>query len=106
MSWCCRNALGMYFDAFRMRGKYRQILNNWPSNTVQIIVVSDGSRILGLGDLSANGMGIPIGKYMAQNVLPTPNSVITCFHQKSASNPAVANRTLSSHFKLICILQS
>ena len=60
----------MYFDAFRMRGKYRQILNNWPSNTVQIIVVSDGSRILGLGDLSANGMGIPIGEYMAHYVLP------------------------------------
>eukprot|EP00884_Botryococcus_braunii_P013926 jgi/Botrbrau1/22534/Bobra.114_2s0058.1 len=57
-----RNALGMYFDAFNQRGRFRRILNNWPSHNVQIIVVSDGGRILGLGDLGTNGMGIPIGK--------------------------------------------
>ncbi|XP_051189666.1 NAD-dependent malic enzyme 59 kDa isoform, mitochondrial [Lolium perenne] len=73
-----RRPRGMYFSA-KDKGEMMSMIYNWPAETVDMIVVTDGSRILGLGDLGVQGIGIPIGKldvYVAaaginpQKVLP------------------------------------
>ena len=56
-----RRSRGMYLTK-NMKGRMAEVLRNWPVKDIRFICVSTGGRILGLGDIGTNGMGIPIGK--------------------------------------------
>ncbi|KAI8025696.1 hypothetical protein LOK49_LG02G01106 [Camellia lanceoleosa] len=64
-----RRPRGMYFSA-KDKGEMMSMIYNWPGHQVDMIVLTEGSRILGLGDLGVQGTGIPIGKLDMSGINP------------------------------------
>jgi malate dehydrogenase (oxaloacetate-decarboxylating)(NADP+) len=85
-----RRARGMYITR-EMKGRMAEVLRNWPQSDVRFICVSTGGRILGLGDIGANGMGIPIGKlqlYTACAAVP-PTCLLPVLFDIGTTNDAL-----------------
>jgi malate dehydrogenase (oxaloacetate-decarboxylating)(NADP+) len=85
-----RRARGMYISR-DMKGRMAEVLRNWPERDVRFVCISTGVRILGLGDIGANGMGIPIGKlqlYTACAAVP-PSGLLPVLFDIGTTNAAL-----------------
>jgi len=85
-----RRSRGMYLTK-HMKGRMAEVLRNWPVKDIRFICVSTGGRILGLGDIGTNGMGIPIGKlqlYTACAAVP-PDGLLPVLLDIGTTNAAL-----------------
>ena len=90
-----RRSRGMYITK-HMKGRMAEVLRNWPFGDIRFICVSTGGRILGLGDIGANGMGIPIGKlqlYTACAAVP-PDCCLPVLFDIGTTNAAMRDDPL------------
>jgi malate dehydrogenase (oxaloacetate-decarboxylating)(NADP+) len=85
-----RKPQGMYLNR-HMKGRLREVLEHWPVKNIAFICVSSGGRILGLGDIGANGAPIPIGKlqlYTACAAVP-PDALLPVHMDVGTTNAAL-----------------